>query len=411
MYYKRDIQKKIEKQIYSDLILLVIGARQTGKTSLLKFYYNKLKSDGHKSYFFNLEDFDYLDLFNKSPKNLLDVISLSDKKVYVFIDEIQYLDNPTNFLKYLYDEHSNRIKFIVTGSSAFYIDSKFKDSLAGRKRIFILNTLNFYEFLFFNGQENLLNYYNPFSFLMNKQKMAIPIKRRLESFWMQYLLFGGYPRVVLADDRNEKIEILRELVNSFIKKDISESGLKRPEKFYRLLKMVSAQVGNLVNINSLSNDLNLSFTAVENYLIVMEKSFHISIIKPFHKNIRKELTKMPKVYFNDTGLRNILINNFEDLKFRPDSGALFENIVYKSLLSHFTNYQIKFWRTQSGNEIDFILDEKLALEVKLNINQFKISKYKKFMNAYDFPFKVIYRYGENDQISDDRIEIFDYLDI
>ena len=135
-YIKRDIQKEIDKFLLDDDIIIITGMRQSGKTSLLRYYFNKFKTK-YQSYFYNLEDFDYLNLFNESPKNLLTLVNINKKnKIFVFIDEIQYLDNPTNFLKYLYDEYKDQIKFFVSGSSAFYMDKKFKDSLAGRKKIY-----------------------------------------------------------------------------------------------------------------------------------------------------------------------------------------------------------------------------------------------------------------------------------
>ena len=398
MIYPRDLTTEILEHIDSDEILIIVGARQTGKTTLLKMLQNKLIKDNKNTLFFNLEDYDYLKTFNESPKNLLTLLPTTElsEKVFIFIDEIQYLSNPTNFLKYLFDEYKEKIKLIFSGSSAFYIERKFKDSLSGRKRIFWLSTLNFHEFLIFKDRDDLAGLWNKnVNFLENNSTdFILPIRRELDMFWDEFSKYGSFPRIVLTEDVKQKVELIKELVNSFIKKDISESGISNPDKFYYLLQILSSQVGSLVNQNELANTLGISNTAVQNYIYVMRKSFHISLVKPFHSNLRKELTKMPKVYFYDVSFRNCLIKNFESLSFRSDAGQLYENMIYIFLANRFSKDDIKFWRTQSQQEVDFIVNEKYGIEVKRNVRQFKPLKYKKFLDTYDMPLWVIYKEGE-----------------
>ena len=137
-------------------VTIITGARQVGKTTILKQIENYLTEKGLPCFYINLEDPDYLHLLNDHPRNIFNLFSLpKNQKIYFLVDEVQYLDNPSNFLKYLYDEFSKRIKLIVSGSSAFYMDTKFKDSLAGRKKIFILYTLSLDEFLKFNNKQHL----------------------------------------------------------------------------------------------------------------------------------------------------------------------------------------------------------------------------------------------------------------
>uniref|UniRef100_A0A7C4THL8 AAA family ATPase n=1 Tax=candidate division WOR-3 bacterium TaxID=2052148 RepID=A0A7C4THL8_UNCW3 len=144
----RDIIDDLRRFLNSDDILLLTGARQAGKTSILRFLQEELNEKKARTFFLNLEDPDYLRLINQSPKNLFKIFPISLKeKTFVFIDEVQYLKNPTNFLKYFYDEYQGKIKIIASGSSAFYLDKKFKDSLVGRKLIFPVRTLSFREFL------------------------------------------------------------------------------------------------------------------------------------------------------------------------------------------------------------------------------------------------------------------------
>lgn len=371
----RDITIKArDHYLDTEEILLFIGARQAGKTTILKQLKSVLDGSGRATYFLNLEDPDYLDLLNKSPKNLLKIFNFNlKKKSFVLVDEVQYLKNPSNFLKYFYDEYQGRIKLLVSGSSAFYMDRKFKDSLAGRKRILNVRTLSFREFLRFKHEEDLA--------MGDFAGLSLSVKERLNLYYLEYITYGGYPRVVLADGE-EKVDILQELAYSYIKKDIYEANIRQDEIFYRLFKILAHQAGNLVNSSELASTLGVSKTAIDNYLYIMQKSFHISLVKPFFKNMRKELTKMPKVYFLDLGIRNFFVNNFDSFQIRKDKGVLLENAVFRGLLERYDGNKIRFWRTIHKNEVDFIVDEKQAIEVKASLKQFREKDYKVFSESY-----------------------------
>lgn len=386
----RDIVFQIERKHYLDCdeILLLIGARQAGKTTVLKILKEKVEVKGFKTFFLNLEDPDYLRLLNQTPKNLFQIFPIDlNTKTVIFIDEIQYLDNPTNFLKYVYDEYKGKIKLIVSGSSAFYLDRKFKDSLAGRKIVLLVYTLSFREFLRFKNEKDLPELlpiiFDPDSYKLEK-RISLHQKERIQKHFNEFILFGGYPRVVLSPPE-EKLNVLQEIVYSYIKKDIYEADIKQDEVFYRLLKTLAAGTGNLVNTNELSNTFGVSRKSIHNYLYVMQKSFHISLLRPFYRNIRKELTKMPKVYFYDLGLRNFLVNNFDSPKLRPDRGELLENAVFRQLterIDMIPNEKLAFWRTQAGAEVDFIFDDKYAFEVKFDTRLFRKTKYHLFLENY-----------------------------
>lgn len=370
----RDVTVKAQKYLKNDDILLFIGSRQAGKTTILRQIEDILKKDNAAVYFLNLEDVEYLELLNKTPKNIFKIFPIDlSQKSFVFIDEVQYLANPSNFLKYLYDEYKGKIKLIVSGSSAFYIDKKFKDSLAGRKKIFEVPTLSFREFLRFKGETDFSQ--------KNFDHLVLSEKEKIETHYRQYLLYGGYPRVVLAANE-EKTEILREIAYSYIKKDIYEANIRQDEVFYKLFKILSSQVGNLANASELALTLGVSKTAIDNFLYVMKKSFHIELIRPFFKNKRKELTKMPKIYFSDLGLRNFFADNFKPFETRDDRGILLENAAMRQLAEKYGKEQIKFWRTIGKHEIDFIVDEKEAFEVKVNPAKTKEKNYKKFSESY-----------------------------
>ena len=367
---------------------ILIGARQIGKSTLLKQLFEELKQNGEAVFFLNLDRKDILEELNQNPENLLKMCPLqSDKKIIVFIDEIQYLDDATNFLKLLFDEYSTQLKIVATGSSAFYIDRQFNDSLVGRKKIFQMGTLDFEEFLLFKNRADLVNEISQFK---SKKKSKSIQENLLWAYMDEFINYGGYPAVVLEENVEDKIELLREIRDSYIKRDVLESGITDETKFYRMLMLLASQTGNLLNVNEISNTLRISNATVENYLYVLQKCFHITLLKPFYANLRKELTKMPKVYINDLGLRNVLINYFSPLEQRADKGAVLENFSFRLLSERFEEDQIKYWRTADGNEVDFVIETSylkgFAVEIKFSEQEAKTSKYNKFIQNYpDFP--------------------------
>ncbi|MCK9272515.1 ATP-binding protein [Candidatus Gracilibacteria bacterium] len=374
----RKIYQNILNEIDNNLILLLIGARQVGKTTLLKQIKNYLDKKDVKTYFLNLEDPDIKILLNIHPNKLFEITgSGSEDKQVIFIDEIQYLDNPTNFLKYIFDEYKDNIKLIVSGSSSFYIDQKFKDSLIGRKKVFNIYTLDFEEFLDFKDENELKDIF------YKTRKIPTLQKNLFNKLLDEYITYGGYPEIVLTKDNTKKIERLYDYSFDYIKKDIYEAKIQDQDKFLNLLKILANQTGELINMNELANTLGLSQPTIEKYIYVMQKSFQIALIKPFYSNIRKELTKMPKIYFLDLGIRNSLLRNFDNISSRIDKGPYLENIFFREFLfKQKSGDSIKFRRTQAQNEVDFILNESEAFEIKFDKKQVKESKYKVFKEQY-----------------------------
>ncbi len=367
---------KLSAHISKKQITLLIGARQVGKTTLLEQLQDEAQQLGQNTHFITLEDPQYLELLNEHPDKLFEIIPPvnDDKKMILFIDEIQYLKDPSNFLKYHYDKHQDMLKMVVTGSSAFYIDEKFKDSLAGRKRIFTLPTLSFTESLHFQNRDELI----PF---VNSGSLPLVHRSELDRKLNEYLIYGGYPAVVLEPELSEKQAALKEISDSYVKKDALEASLKFPDIYMKLLKIIASQSG-LFNSREVGNDLKIDRMTVEAYLRVMRKSFHVSIVKPFSRNLSKELRKMPKLYLNDLGLRNYFVNDFSPIASRDDKGNLLENYAFRLFLDHYPLDEIKFWRTQKGQEVDFIIAEKNAYEIKYNQSGYDPSKYQYFKEKY-----------------------------
>ncbi len=401
MYIERKIHREIARHIARKEYTIITGARQSGKTSLLSALYNEIRKEKEVAVYITFEDMDVLTAINEHPEEIFSFIPRPVKYIhgsnpdsqpfYLFIDEIQYAENPSNFLKYLYDTYRENLKVIATGSSAFYIDKKFRDSLAGRKRIFELKTLDFEEWLMFRDQNNLKR---ELKWIRGeKDYYSLAHKELMENF-NEFLVYGGYPEVVLENNKDEKINLLKDIKNSFLKRDIDESGISDPGKFYILLTLLSGQTGNLVNRNELATTIGVDHKTIDKYLYVLQNCFHINLLKPFYSNLRKELTKMPKVYFNDPGLRNMALNRFFNFDQREDQGALLENYVYNRLTGIYDADSIYFWRTTDNNELDFVISTSYrkgrAYEVKMNCGSVKPTTLRKFINAYPaFPVEVV----------------------
>ncbi|MDR0282623.1 MAG: DUF4143 domain-containing protein [Candidatus Peribacteria bacterium] len=187
---------------------------------------------------------------------------------------------------------------------------------------------------------------------------------------------------MLLSNKEKKIRKLGLLSQDYIKKDIYDANISEITVFMNILKVLAGQTGELVNANTLANAFGVSLPTVKKYLYIMQKSYCISLMKPFWTNITTELTKMPKVYFFDLGLRNSLLKNFENINERLDKGQFFENVVWREMVFQYGLDEMRYWRTQQENEVDFIIEEKKAYEVKFTKNLIRESKYKLFRKKY-----------------------------
>ena len=392
MLFPRSLLPAIESHLADKRHTIITGARQVGKTSVLKLIHQKLKAEGQQVFQLTLEDSRVLHSINEHPDQVFEHLPTlptpvdkgqAEARLHLLIDEVQYAADPTHFLKFLYDKYEGNLKVVATGSSAFYIDHRFKDSLAGRKRVFQLYPLSFEESLVFRGADDLLQ-----AVLSMQERPAYtsPQLAELKSVFYEYLTFGGYPAVALEPDFSEKKLLLNELKNAYVKRDIAESGVSMEAKFFLLFQLLADQTGGLVNRNELSKTIQVDTKTVDNYLYVLEKCYHVHLLKPFFRNIQKELTKMPKVYFNDLGLRNAMLGRFGPVDTRADKGALLENYFFIRLRQQYEADQLRFWRTADQQEIDFVVEssfgEGTAFEVKWNSQGFKPEKLWKFTEAY-----------------------------
>lgn len=380
MLYKRKVIEKIEDYLFTEDIIVLHGARQVGKTHILYYIKEQLESDAKKTFFIDLEDSRFVDILDKGVSEFVDllkeegILSATQKKgekVFVFIDEIQYLENPSSFLKLIYDHHKN-IKLIVSGSSSFEIREKFQDSLVGRTVNFEIFPLSFEEFLLFREYHFESNLY-----LTHKKK------EELRELFFEYVLFGGYPKITLTSSIEKKERYLQQIIDTYIRKDIRDlADIRDIDSFNKLVETLASQSGNLLNVSELSNTCNLSIPTVERYLFLLENTYIIKLVRPFSKNIRSELFKTPKIYFYDSGIAQMLW--LKSLQ-KEVIGNIFETSIFSELIKKYGKDAILFWRTKSGKEIDFIVSKKntpIPIEAKLHFGQSHSSALKYFGEKY-----------------------------
>lgn len=400
MLFKRTLYDELKEYLYDDEIIVLHGSRQVGKTSLLKYILQEEEVIAHNQVFFDLEITENLELCNMGAGAFFEYLTnngfISKNRLFVFIDEIQYLDNPSSFLKILYDHHRDKIKLIVTGSSTFSIKSKFSNSLVGRTINFELFPLSFKEYLLFNNIKTVID-----------QKITLPIViNELKKYFYDFVRWGGYPAIVLEKNVNKKKRILNQIISTYIKADIRDIGnIRNITKFNKLLVLLASQIGNLVNITELSNTVGLAKATIEDYLFVLENTYIIRLVKPFYKNFRSEITKMPKIYFEDTGIANLLLKKNSDAEI---TGASFENAIFCELRKTYDVDSINYWRTIKKHEIDFILnfrEQLVPLEIKTNFRKKRPTSLLYFKEKYEIAKSYLCRLEQQNENPYDWLEL------
>lgn len=366
MYYKRDLEEKIEHYLTAQEIIAIFGPRQVGKTTLLKYFYGKVANP----IFLTFEDIELKLLFEEDIKSFIQLYI--DPYDHIFIDEFQYANMGGKHLKYIYDTTDKKI--FISGSSAMELSINAVKYLAGRIFVFNLYSFSYGEFLRVKDA-NLYRVYQ------NADATISPIiSQKIYHYFDEYVTYGGYPRVILAQSSEEKKEVLKNLLSIYLLRDIKEiAKIADESKMYRLLKALSLQIGNVIVYSELSTLIGVNAPQLKEYLSVFEKAFLTKMITPFFTNKRLEIVKNPEVFFLDFGLRNVIINNFNKLEDRVDKGAMLENFVFRELVEE----DLKYYRTKNGAEVDFILNDTIPIEVKSHLSSPKISKsYHYFLENY-----------------------------
>lgn len=351
MYFEREIESKLIEQLQKKEITVLTGMRRTGKTSLLKHLFESIKSKN--KVFLDLQNlleqkiFDEID-YNNIITNLKQYEITISKKLYLFIDEIQFMPQVTNAIKYLYDHYN--IKFIITGSSSFYLKNLFPESLAGRKIVFELYPLTFNEFLVFNGKKII----NVDNFSLKAESKNLIEYERVNKYYMEYLKYGGFPQVVLESDIVQKERLLNDIFNSYFQMDLlTLSDFKKVDALKKTIFLLMERVGSKLDISKLASLTGVSRDSIYSYLNLLEGSYFFHLITPFTKNKDREVSGTKKVYICDTGILNLLSN--------VSDGNLLENSIFNNLKKY---GKINYFQKRTGLEIDFILNKSIALEVK-----------------------------------------------
>lgn len=360
MINRKSYLQKIESGFKTVPVVLLIGARQVGKTSIMKLF-----CEGKGHLFLNGQNPEIAELFQKYSliESYLKIYLDKNVEGLLVIDEFQYIDGISTMLKLLTDENQG-LKILCSGSSSLNMHQKVEESLAGRVRIIEVLSLSFTEYIDFKD-EKLAEFFRNFDTNTESSAFTNPF----EAILYEYLLYGGLPRAALSGEVNGKLEVLEDIYKTYLLKDVRE--FVKNEHFVgfnKLLRLLALQTGNLVNVNELSRESGLPYKKCEEYIAILEQMYIIKLIEPFFSNKRKAMAKMKKVFFCDLGLRNIIAGNFSHITYRSDNGSLFENYVFLELLRNRTpGHNISFYRTLDGAKIDFIVEKPntiLAVECK-----------------------------------------------
>jgi len=338
MYITRHVEAEIEKNLFKGDIIIIYGARQTGKTTLVKKIRESCPS--LSTVYLNCDEGDIRSLFSQADTSTALKRIIGDAKL-VIIDEAQRILNIGVKLKLLVDTFPDQ-QIIATGSSSFDLSNEVKEPLTGRSREFWLYP--------FSSTE------------LYSSKDTLAFSRNLEPL----LLYGSYPKVYAASSNEEKKIQIQKIASTYLYKDVLKfQSLKNAELVRKLLEALALQVGCEVSYNELSRLLGVNRQTIENYCEILEQAFVIYKLTPYSGNLRKEIGKLRKIYFYDLGVRNAIINNFNPLSLRNDVGVLWENFVVTEFMKRHNavgnENKLYFWRTYDGQEIDLIEEKKGVL--------------------------------------------------
>ena len=372
MFYPRLILPLLERELKTPEITVITGMRQVGKTTLLDHLFslvansNKVKLDFENPLsrkIFEEENYDAI-------WNNLAVFGVNNQsKAYIFLDEIQHLPSIGSVVKYLNDHFD--VKFVLTGSSSYYLKNLFGESMAGRKLIFEVYPLTFFEFLVFRGvpQKRLSSFSEK---AVSKNNI---LYSKLIPFYHEYLEYGGFPKVVLQQDPERKKAMLSEVFTSYFENDVkSLADFKDTTKLRDLILLLIPRVGSRIEVAKLAASLGVSRETVYSYLSFLEKTYFISLISKFSSSIDRQAAGTQKLFLCDVGM----VNNLG----KASEGQLFEQGVFQNLhLDHTVN----FYNKDGGSEIDFIVDKKIALEVKTSVSKRDIDHLKRRTQSLNLP--------------------------
>lgn len=367
---KRKYFEIIEKEFKNKQITALVGLRQVGKTTILEYAYEKVKSE---SIFLRFDNIEILKYFDEDINFFIEQYIKNYK--YIFIDEIQYSKTSGQKLKLIYDTFKDK-KIFISGSSLPEIAIHSLSYLVGRVNIIQVFPVDFKEFVEYKDKTKLN--------LLEKQRTFLQLKL-LEKEFEQYLEFGGYPRVILWKEKEDKKKELENIVNTYLLKEIREIlNFENVVDFEKSLRRIALTDGSIINKSNISSELEITRVNFTKIIDILSKTAIIYTLEPYLNNKIRELIKSPKLYFADLGFKNYLIKNFNALEFRQDKGAIYESFILMNIL----NYNIipKFFNYKNEYEMDFVLEGNdliFGFEVKSNLKDDNITtSMKKFIDLY-----------------------------
>ena len=355
--FNRKLFPELERHLNQKQVTVITGLRRVGKSTALKYLFDKCATDN--KIYLDLERIENQAIFLKNSyadiERDLELLGFDFSKPGVIaLDEIQMVKTSSSIIKAFYDDFGT--KFIVTGSSSFYLKNHFSESLAGRKRIFEMKPLDFEEFLWFKEIDTRR---------IQNEKMKPFFQTYFDLFkihYEEYLKFGGFPEVVLAPQNDDKIAYLKDILNSHIELDVRLLGdISSSDVLYKLILLLANRVGSKIDYSKIASLLGINRSKVKDYILLLEYTYLIKTINVFTKGIDKEIAKQPKLYFTDNGLLQICG--------QLSSGAIFENAIANQL-SHLG--EVHYFEKNVGSKIDFILDKTTAFEVKETPSDFDL---------------------------------------
>lgn len=370
----RKIYPILENHLTKKQVTVITGLRRVGKSTALRYLFDKAATSN--KVYLDLERLENQNIFLQNSyadiERSIELLGFDFSKPGIIgLDEIQMSKNSSSVIKALYDQYGT--KFIVTGSSSFYIKNHFSESLAGRKRIFEMNPLDFEEFLQFKNIDTKK---------IQKEKMQpfLPVFYDLyKSKYEEFLKFGGFPEVVLTENLEDKITYLKDILNAHIELDVKLLGdVSSSNLLYKLIFLLANRVGSKIDYSKIASLLGSNRIKVKEYILLLEYTYLIKTVKPFTKGIDKEISKQPKIYFSDNGLLQICG--------QISSGAIFENAIATQLSAI---GEVQFFEKSSGTEIDFIFDKKTAIEVKETPSDFDVRTLEKRAKPLNLEYNML----------------------
>lgn len=355
---KRPLYYELRKHINHKNALLIIGMRQVGKTTLMRQLYENVSQPKLWFDFDNpldqkvFEDVDYQAIYRR----IIAMVKKDRGRLSVFIDEIQNFPEITQVIKYLIDHYG--VKFYLTGSSNFYLKNLFPESLSGRKFLYELSPLSFQEYLYFKDRISLREVQN-LTFLNIAKNNSIFTHKAREADYEDFLQYGGFPEVVITEDKDTKVMVLKNIFASFFEKDIRIlSDYADIRELRDMILLLVPRVGSMLDVTRLASELSVDRVKLYRFLEFLQGTFFIKLLGRFSKSIDRTVAGGKKVYFADTGLLNII-------------GAVSEaQLLENAVVNQLTRYgAVSFYNKRNTAEIDAILDKQIAFEVKLTGTQ------------------------------------------